>query len=125
MNGINKVMLLGNLGRDPEIKTLEGGVMVASFPLATTESYKDKNSDEKKEQTEWHNIVMWRNTAESAQKSELRKGDRVFIEGKIRTRKWEDREGQQRITMEIIAHSFTIISRKKVATESEAPASDE
>jgi len=111
--GVNKVILLGNAGKDPDIRHLEGGVTVASFPLATTESFRDKNSGEKREQTEWHNIVMWRALAESVEKSELKKGDRVYIEGKIRTRKWNDKDGNQRFTVEIVADTFTIINRKR------------
>ena len=113
MGGVNKVILLGNAGKDPDIRHLEGGVTVASFPLATTESFRDKNSGEKREQTEWHNIVMWRSLAESVEKSELKKGDRVYLEGKIRTRKWNDKEGNQRFTVEIVADTFTIINRKR------------
>ena len=112
MGGVNKVILLGNAGKDPDIRHLEGGVTVASFPLATTESFRDKNSGEKREQTEWHNIVMWRALAESVEKSELKKGDRVYIEGKIRTRKWNDKDGNQRFTVEIVADTFTIINFK-------------
>lgn len=113
MGGVNKVILLGNAGKDPDIRHLEGGVTVASFPLATTESFRDKNSGEKREQTEWHNIVMWRALAESVEKSELKKGDRVYIEGKIRTSKWNDKDGNQRFTVEIVADTFTIINRKR------------
>ena len=113
MGGVNKVILLGNAGKDPDVRHLEGGVTVASFPLATTESFRDKNSGEKREQTEWHNIVMWRNLAESVEKSELKKGDRVYLEGKIRTRKWNDKEGNQRFSVEIVADTFTIINRKR------------
>lgn len=129
MAGVNKVILLGNAGKDPDVRHLEGGVTVASFPLATTESFRDKNSGEKKEQTEWHNIVMWRNLAESVEKSELKKGDRVYLEGKIRTRQWQDKEGNKRFTVEIVADTFTIINRKRdrageeaLATEAAAPA---
>jgi single-strand DNA-binding protein len=117
MGGVNKVILLGNAGKDPDIRHLEGGVTVASFPLATTESFRDKNSGEKREQTEWHNIVMWRALAESVEKSELKKGDRVYLEGKIRTRKWNDKDGNQRFTVEIVADTFTIINRKRDKTE--------
>ena len=132
MGGVNKVILLGNAGKDPDIRHLEGGVTVASFPLATTESFRDKNSGEKREQTEWHNIVMWRALAESVEKSELKKGDRVYLEGKIRTRKWNDKEGNQRFAVEIVADTFTIINRKRdkngeenVATTTESPATTE
>ena len=131
MGGVNKVILLGNAGKDPDIRHLEGGVSVASFPLATTESFRDKNSGEKREQTEWHNIVMWRALAESVEKSELKKGDRVYLEGKIRTRKWNDKEGNQRFAVEIVADTFTIINRKRDktgeenGTTAEAPATTE
>ena len=113
MAGVNKVILIGNLGKDPEIKNLEGGITVASFSVATSENFRDKNSGEKREQTEWHNIVMWRNVAESVEKSELKKGDRIYLEGKIKSRKWQDKEGNQRMNYEIVADSFTIINRKK------------
>lgn len=124
MGGVNKVILLGNAGKDPDIRHLEGGVTVASFPLATTESFRDKNSGEKREQTEWHNIVMWRALAESVEKSELKKGDRVYLEGKIRTRKWNDKEGNQRFAVEIVADTFTIINRKRDKAEDGAVATD-
>lgn len=120
MGGVNKVILLGNAGKDPDIRHLEGGVTVASFPLATTESFRDKNSGDKKEQTEWHNIVMWRNLAESVEKSELKKGDRIYLEGKIRTRKWQDKDGNQRFAIEIVADTFTIITRKNRSVEESA-----
>jgi single-strand DNA-binding protein len=124
MGGVNKVILLGNAGKDPDIRHLEGGVTVASFPLATTESFRDKNSGEKREQTEWHNIVMWRNLAESVEKSELKKGDRVYLEGKIRTRQWQDKEGSKRFTVEIVADTFTIINRKRDRSTEESLTAD-
>jgi len=114
MAGINRVILLGNVGKNPEIKYLEGGTPVASFSVATSENYKDKATQERREVTEWHNIVMWRGLAESVGKSELKKGDRVYIEGKIKTRKWQDADGKERMNVEIIASDFTIINRKKV-----------
>lgn len=123
--GINKCILLGNLGRDPDIRHLEGGITVASFPLATTEHFKDKNSGEKREQTEWHNIVMWRALAESVEKSELKKGDRVYLEGKIKTRKWQDKDGTQRFTVEVVADTFTIINRKKAPVTEGAEGEEE
>ena len=109
MSGINKVILVGHLGKDPEIRHLDGGVTVASFPLATSETY---NKDGKKiEQTEWHNIVMWRGLADIASKY-LQKGKLVYIEGKLRTRSFEDKEGHKKYTTEIIAENFTILGRK-------------
>ncbi len=110
MAGVNKVFLIGNLGKDPEVRRLENGTTVANFPLATTEYYKDKSGN-RQEQTEWHNIVVWRALAEVAEKY-LRKGSMVFIEGKIRTRKWEDKEKNTRYTTEIVCDNFTMLSRK-------------
>lgn len=116
MAGINKVILLGHVGKDPEHKKLDGGISVASFSLATSEVFKEKSSGEKKESVEWHNIVMWRNLAESVEKSELKKGDRIYLEGKIKNKKWTDKEGHQRYGVEIEASTFTIINRKKTGT---------
>ena len=109
MSGINKVILVGHLGKDPEVRHLDGNVTVASFPLATSETY---NKDGKRiEQTEWHNIVMWRGLAEVASKY-LQKGKLVYIEGKLRTRSFEDKEGHKKYTTEIVAENFTMLGRK-------------
>lgn len=118
---VNKVILLGNLGRDPDIKNLDGGVTLASFQLATNETFRDKSTGEKKEQAEWHNIIMWRNLAESVQKSELKKGDQIYLEGKIRTRRWEDKSGNKKQNVEIVADTFTILSRKRNHSDDNAP----
>ena len=109
MSGINKVILVGHLGKDPEVRHLDGGVTVASFPLATSETY---NKDGKRiEQTEWHNIVLWRGLAEVASKY-LTKGKLVYIEGKLRTRSFEDREKIKKYVTEVVAENFTILGRK-------------
>lgn len=109
MSGINKVILVGHLGKDPEVRYLDGGVTVASFPLATSETY---NKDGKKiEQTEWHNIVMWRGLADTASKY-LKKGKLIYLEGKLRTRSFEDREGHKKYSTEVVAESFTMLGRK-------------
>lgn len=100
MAGVNKVILLGNLGKDPEINTLESGVKVARFPLATNEYFKGRDG-EMVEKTEWHQVVLWRNRAELAEKY-LTKGSQVYIEGRIQTREWEDKEGNKRYTTEIV-----------------------
>ena len=121
MAGVNKAILLGNVGKDPEIKHLESGVAVASFSLATSENFKDKATGEKREQTEWHNIVMWRGVADSVEKSELKKGDRVFVEGKIKSRKWQDKDGNQRQVTEVVVDNFTIINRKRDSVEESVP----
>src|SRR6202000_2901898 len=109
MSGINKVILIGHLGKDPEMRTLEGGVSVTSFPLATSETF---NKDgQKGEQTEGRNIVMWRGLADLAVKF-LQKGKLVYIEGKLRTRSFEDKEGVKKYTTEIVAENFTMLGRK-------------
>lgn len=110
MAGVNKVILIGNLGKDPEVRHLEGGAAVANFPLATTETFKDKNGN-RQEQTEWHNIVVWRGLAEVAEKY-LKKGMTIYIEGKLRTRSWDDKEGNKRYTTEIVGDSFTMLSKR-------------
>lgn len=111
MPGVNKVILIGNLGKDPEVRYLEGGIAVANFPIATTESFRDKNGN-KNEQTEWHQIVLWRRLAEVAEKY-LRKGQMVYLEGKIRSRTWDDKDGNKRYTTEIFGDVLTILSRRE------------
>ncbi len=111
MAGVNKVILVGNLGKDPEVRHLEGGAAVANFSLATTETYKDKTG-QKVEQTEWHNIVVWRGLAEVAEKY-LKKGMTIYLEGRIRSRSWDDKEGVKRYTTEVIGDTFTILSKKE------------
>jgi len=109
MSGVNKVILVGHLGKDPEARQLEGGVSVVSFPMATSETF---NKDGKKvEQTEWHNIVMWRGLADVAAKF-LQKGKLVYIEGKLRTRSFEDKEGIKKYTTEVVAENFTLLGRR-------------
>ena len=115
MAGVNKVILIGNLGKDPEVKYLDNGVAVANFSLATTENYKNKEG-EKVSQTEWHNIVLWRGLAEVAEKY-LQKGASVYIEGKIKTRKWEDKDGNTRYNTEILADNMTMLGGKKDSQE--------
>ncbi len=110
MASVNKVILIGNLGKDPEVRHLEGGVTKVNFPLATSETYKDKSGN-KIEHTEWHNIILWRGLAEVAEKY-LKKGNPVFIEGKIKTRTWEDKDGNKRYSTEIIADNMTLLGGK-------------
>ncbi|MDR3695768.1 single-stranded DNA-binding protein [Mucilaginibacter sp.] len=109
MSGVNKVILVGHLGKDPEARQLEGGVSVVSFPLATSEIFNKEGR--KVEQTEWHNIVMWRGLADVAAKF-LQKGKLVYIEGRLRTRSFEDREGIKKYTTEVVAENFTLLGRK-------------
>ncbi len=109
MAGINKVILIGNLGKDPEIITFETAKK-ATFPLATTEYFKNK-AGEKVEQTEWHNIVCWRGLADIAEKI-LKKGTQIFIEGKLRTRSWEDKDGNKRYITEVVADNFSVLANR-------------
>jgi single-strand DNA-binding protein len=111
MAGVNRVILIGNLGKDPEIRSLEGGVKVANFSLATTETYKGKNG-ERVDATEWHNIVLWRGLAEVAE-SYLKKGNTIFVEGKIKTREWTDKDGNKRYTTEIVADNMVMLGGRK------------
>ena len=105
---VNRVILIGNLGRDPEIRRLENGAVVAKFPIATNENYKDK-SGEWQSQTEWHDIVVWRTLAERAE-STLKKGMGVYVEGKLTHRSWQDQDGNTRYTTEVVGSYFRIIS---------------
>lgn len=107
---INKVILIGNLGKDPEVRHLENGGVVGKFSLATNENYRDK-SGEWQTITEWHNIVVWRQLAERAEKS-LKKGMQVYIEGKLTTRKWQDQNGADRYSTDIVANTLRILERK-------------
>ena len=104
---VNKVILVGNLGRDPEVRRLESGTAVATFSLATNETYTDK-SGERRTNTEWHNIVLWRGLAEIAEKY-LTKGSLIYIEGKLRTRSWEDQDKNTRYTTEVVADNMTML----------------
>jgi single-strand DNA-binding protein len=107
---LNKVMLIGNVGKDPEIRHLENDVAVVTLPIATTERFKDR-SGTVKEQTEWHNVVFWRNLAEVVEKH-VRKGSQVFIEGRLRTRNWEDQSGQKRYVTEIVADTMRLLGKR-------------
>lgn len=111
MRGVNRVVLIGNLGRDPDVQYLEGNIAVAKFPLATTESYKDKEG-QTVSQTEWHTVVLWRGLAELAQRY-LHKGSLVFIEGKLKNRNWEDAQKIRRFSTEIVADNLVMLDRKK------------
>lgn len=108
MAGINKVIIVGNLGKDPEIKSMPNGGAVCNITVATSETWKDKNTGDKQEKTEWHRIVMFRKLAEIAGEY-LKKGAQVYIEGKLQTRKWQDQQGQDRYTTEIVADQMQML----------------
>lgn len=111
MRGVNKVVLIGNLGKDPDLQYIEGDIPVAKFPLATTEMRKEKNGNVVSE-TEWHTIVLWRGLAELAGKY-LHKGSLVYIEGRLRTRSWEDKDKNKRFQTEIIAENLVMLDKRK------------
>lgn len=111
MSGVNKVILVGNLGRDPEVRFTKSGTAVASFSIATSETWKDKQSGEKMEKTEWHRIVAWGKLGEICGEY-LNKGKQVFIEGRLQTREWDDKEGNKRSTTEIVASTMTIARKR-------------
>jgi single-strand DNA-binding protein len=112
MASVNKVILVGNLGADPESRYMPNGDAVVNVRLATTESWKDKNTGEKRELTEWHRVVFYRKLAEIAGQY-LKKGSQVYIEGRIRTRKWQDKDGQDRYTTEIEANEMQMLGRRE------------
>ena len=118
---LNKVMLIGNAGKNPEVRHLESGVVKANFTLATSERYRDRNTGETKEQTEWHNIVCWRALAEVAEKY-VRKGTQLYIEGKITTRQYTDQTGAARTITEIVADNFQLLGRRPDNDEVSQPA---
>ncbi|NOQ70673.1 MAG: single-stranded DNA-binding protein [Crocinitomix sp.] len=107
---VNKVILIGNLGKDPEVRYLENGTGVANFSIATSETFTDKNTGQKREITDWHNIVLWRGLAKIAE-TYLKKGMKVYIEGKLKTRSWTDDKNQTRYTTEVVADQMTMLSR--------------
>ena len=111
MRGVNRVILIGNLGKDPEVQHLEGNIAVAKFPLATTETHKDKNGN-LVSQTEWHTIVLWRGLAELALKYS-HKGSLVYIEGRLRTRNWEDKDKNKRSITEIVGDNLVMLDKRK------------
>ena len=110
MRGVNRVVLIGNLGKDPDMQFLEGNIGVAKFSLATTETYKDR-SGKLISQTEWHTVVLWRGLAELAQKY-LHKGSLVYIEGRLKTRSWEDKEGNKKFATEIVGDNLIMLDKR-------------
>ena len=114
MRCVNRVVLIGNLGKDPDIQYLEGNIPVAKFPLATTETYKDKTG-KLISQTEWHTVVLWRGLAELAQKY-LHRGSLVYIEGRLKTRSWEDKEGNKKFATEIVGDNLIMLDKRNDGT---------
>jgi single-strand DNA-binding protein len=110
MSSVSKTILLGRVGKDPEVRSLDNGNTVANFSIATSESYKDRTTGEKKENTEWHNLVLWGKTAEIAQQY-VKKGDLIFVEGKNKTRSWE-KDGVTRYTTEVLVDKLTLLGSK-------------
>jgi single-strand DNA-binding protein len=109
--GINKVILIGNLGQDPEVRYMPNGGAVCNITVATSETWKDKNTGEQQEKTEWHRVVMFRRLAEIAGEY-LKKGSKVYLEGKLQTRKWQDQQGQDRYTTEVVADEMQMLDSR-------------
>ena len=120
MRGVNRVMLIGNLGKDPDVQFLEGNIAVAKFPLATTETFKDR-SGKLVSQTEWHTVVLWRGLAELAQKY-LHKGSLVYIEGRLRTRSWEDKEANRKFATEVVGDNLIMLDKRTDGSGGHHPA---
>lgn len=116
MRGVNRVMLIGNLGKDPDIQFLEGNIAVAKFSLATTETYKDR-SGKLISQTEWHTVVLWRGLAELAQKY-LHKSSLVYIEGRLKTRSWEDKDGNKKFATEVVGDNLIMLDKRNETGQS-------
>ena len=123
MSSVNKALIIGNLGQDPEIKYTQSGSPVANLSVATSERWKDKNTGEQKEQTEWHRVVVFGRLAEIAEQY-LKKGSKVFIEGKIQTRDWEDADGNKKYTTEVVAREMTMLD-SRASTGARVPSSDD
>lgn len=117
---VNKVILIGNLGKDPEVRRLENGGIVANFSMATTETYTDRTTGERRDITDWHNIVVWRGLAEVVEKY-VRKGTKLYVEGKLKTRSWTDKDGNTRYTTEVLADNITMLSRAESNTQNNEP----
>ena len=123
MSGVNKVILIGNLGKDPEVRYLDNGVAVANMSIATTENYKNKEGD-RVSQTEWHDVVLWRGLAEIAEKY-LKKGSSVYIEGKIRTNKWVDKDENTRYKTEILVDKLNMLGRSGNSEDNNTPSTED
>ncbi len=123
---VNKVILIGNVGKDPEIHRLQNGTLKATFSMATSETYTDKETGEKKESTDWHDIVLWRRLAEITEKY-VKKGYKIYVEGKLKKRTYQDKEGNTRYALDIVADEMTILSKPDNAHthSSQAPYSSE
>ena len=119
MRGVNRVMLIGNLGKDPDVQYLEGNIGVAKFSLATTETFKDR-AGKLISQTEWHTVVLWRGLAELAGKY-LHKGSLVYIEGRLRTRSWEDKEGNKKFATEVVGDNLIMLDKRTDASHAPLP----
>lgn len=122
---VNKVILVGHLGKDPEVRILESGTKLATFSLATSESYKDRNSGERVDKTEWHNVVLWKNQADVAERF-LKKGSKIYLEGKITTDSYEDKNGDKKFVTKIIGHQIVMLDAKgNSSSQQNEPVSDD
>ena len=112
VGSVNKVILLGNLGRDPEIRSMQSGAKMASFSIATSKRWKDRNTQEQKEKTSWHNIVVFGDGLVDIVEKYVKKGSKIYIEGEIQTRKWQDKDGNDRYTTEVLGNQLTMLGSR-------------
>ena len=124
MASVNKVILIGRLGKDPDVRYTQSGTAVANFSLATSEEWKDKNTGQKQSKTEWHRVVAWRKLAELCSEY-LHKGSEVYVEGSLQTKEWETNDGQKRRTTEVLAYNIQFIGDRGQAKEQETVAEDD
>jgi single-strand DNA-binding protein len=125
MSSLNKVMLIGNLGKDPEIRNTQAGDPIANFSVATSESWKDKQSGEKKEKTEWHNVVVFNPSLAKICGDYLKKGSKVYVEGAMKTRKWTDKDGNDRYSTEVVLDRFNGVMKMLSKRDGESPRQDD
>jgi len=124
MASVNKVILIGRLGKDPDVRYTQSGTAVANFSIATSEEWKDKNTGRKQSKTEWHRVVAWRKLAELCNEY-LQKGSEVYVEGSLQTKEWETNDGQKRRTTEVLAHNIQFIGDRGQAKKTETVAEDD
>jgi single-strand DNA-binding protein len=126
VSSVNKVILIGNLGKDPEVRRMQSGDAVVSFSVATTESWRDKTTGERKDKTEWHNVVIFNEGLAKVAENYLRKGSKVYVEGALQTRKWQTNEGVERYSTEVVLQKFrgelTLLDSRRDGDEAPAPA---
>ena len=125
VGSVNKTILLGNLGRDPEIRSMQSGAKMASFSIATSKRWKDRNTQEQKEKTSWHNIVVFGDGLVDIVEKYVKKGSKIYVEGELQTRKWQDKDGIEKFSTDIISDNFTFVGSKSDSSDAFTPKSQD